>query len=79
MKRTNDKVLIEALRILSRDIQSGDGVANAAIAEGALRLEELVAALEYIAHSGLARRHLENYAYSVLDRVNANNVTLPKG
>ena len=38
---TETKVLIEALRILARDIQSGDGVANAAIAEAADRLEEL--------------------------------------
>ena len=37
---TETKVLIEALRILARDIQSGDGVANAAIAEAADRLEK---------------------------------------
>ena len=40
-KKTDDKVLISALRILVRDIQSGDGVANACIAEAADRLEEL--------------------------------------
>lgn len=39
--KTDDKTLIEALRILSRDIQSGDGVTNACIAEAADRLEEL--------------------------------------
>jgi hypothetical protein len=33
------------MRILARDIQSGDGVANAAIAEAADRLEEMDAAL----------------------------------
>ena len=38
---TETKTLIEALRILARDIQSEDGVANAAIAEAADRLEEL--------------------------------------
>ena len=48
MKRTSDKVLIEALRILSREIQSGDGVANAAIAEGAERLEEAIDSLDHI-------------------------------
>lgn len=41
MKRTDTKTLIEAARILSRDIQSDDGVANAALAEIADRLEEL--------------------------------------
>ena len=35
---TDTKTLIEALRILARDIQSEDGVANAAIAEAADRL-----------------------------------------
>lgn len=39
--KTKDDHLIAALRILARDIQSDDGVANAAIAEAADRLEEL--------------------------------------
>jgi hypothetical protein len=39
--RTSDDILIKALIILSEDIQSEDGVANAAILEGALRLREL--------------------------------------
>jgi hypothetical protein len=34
--------LIEAVRILARDIQSGDGCANACLLEAAARLEELV-------------------------------------
>lgn len=42
MKKTDDKILIAALRILVRDIQSNDGIANACIAEAANRLEELV-------------------------------------
>ena len=33
-------LIIQALRILARDIQSEDGVANAAIAEAAARLEK---------------------------------------
>jgi oligoendopeptidase F len=37
---TETKTIIEALRILARDIQSQDGVANAAIAEAADRLEK---------------------------------------
>ena len=44
--RTSTAHLIDALRILSRDIQSPDGVANAAIAEAADRLEELAACRE---------------------------------
>ena len=39
--KTDTTTLIKALRILAQDIQSGDGVANAAIAEAADRLEEL--------------------------------------
>jgi len=41
-RRTPDATLIEALRILARDIQSGDGCANACLLEAATRLEELV-------------------------------------
>lgn len=41
MKRTDTEILIKALFILSDDIQSDDGVANAAIREGAERLQEL--------------------------------------
>lgn len=39
--RSDTPTLIAAMWILSRDIQSEDGVANAAIAEAAMRLEEL--------------------------------------
>lgn len=41
MTRSSTATLIAALRILARDIDSDDGVANAAIAEAADRLEEL--------------------------------------
>ena len=41
--KTSTKVLAEVLRVLAMDIQSEDGVANAAIAEAAGRLEELQA------------------------------------
>lgn len=40
MKRTDIKISIEAMRILSEGIQSEDGVANAAIAEAGQRLQE---------------------------------------
>ena len=39
--KSSTETLIAAMRVLARDIQSGDGVANAAIAEAADRLEEL--------------------------------------
>jgi ribulose 1,5-bisphosphate synthetase/thiazole synthase len=39
--RTNTKTLIEAMRVLSREIKSEDGVANLAIAEAAERIAEL--------------------------------------
>ena len=39
--RSSTETLIAALRILARDIQSEDGLAKAAIAEAAERLEEL--------------------------------------
>jgi hypothetical protein len=45
--KTPTATLIEALRILSRDIESEDGTANAAIAEAADRLEELSRANEW--------------------------------
>ena len=39
--RSSTETLIAAMRILSRDIRSTDGVANAAIREAAERLAEL--------------------------------------
>ena len=39
--RTKTKTLIKSLKILSSEIQSEDGVANATIHEAALRLEEM--------------------------------------
>jgi len=41
-RRTDDAKLIEAVRVLSRTIQTYDGVIGACMAEAALRLEELV-------------------------------------
>ena len=42
-RKTDTKTLINAMRILARDIQSDDGVANGAISEAADRMEELQA------------------------------------
>lgn len=41
-RRTDDATLIAALRILARDIQSGDSCANACLLEAAARLAALV-------------------------------------
>ena len=41
-RETDTQTLIKALRILSNDIQSEDGIANAAILEGADRIEKLL-------------------------------------
>ncbi len=41
MHRSSTETIIAALRILSVEIKSGDGIANAAIAEAAERMKEL--------------------------------------
>lgn len=40
MHETDTKTLIAAMRILADEIQSGDGLANAAIGEAAVRLAD---------------------------------------
>ena len=44
--RSSDETLVGALRILAQDIESVDGVANAALQEAADRIEELAAEVE---------------------------------
>lgn len=39
--KTDNKILAKSLRILARDIQSDDGVANSAIEEAAERIEQI--------------------------------------
>jgi flagellar biosynthesis/type III secretory pathway chaperone len=46
--KSSDKVLISALEILGRDIDSEDGVANSVIYEAANRLQELVTGIEEV-------------------------------
>ena len=46
--KTPTQTLAAALRILANDIESPDGVANAAIAEAAERLDELTAQVEVL-------------------------------
>ena len=52
MKRTDIKILIEAMRILSEGIQSEDGVANAAIAEAGQRLQDQNDYIEKLENEG---------------------------
>lgn len=49
--KSSDATLVAALKILARDIESGDGVANACIAEAADRLEELSMECEFLLES----------------------------
>lgn len=64
--KSDTHTLIESMRIPACDIESGDGVANAAIAEAADRLQAYHTALDVIAHASeyedcqaLAREALE--------------------
>lgn len=53
MKKSSDKTLIEALRILANDIQSDDGVANACIREAADRLQFLSMTARSVAQANI--------------------------
>lgn len=55
MPPSSTATIIAALRILARDIQSQDGIANAAIAEAADRLEEIDAENQRLQSGGCAR------------------------
>lgn len=62
-RKSSTDTLIAAMRILARDIQSGDGVANAAISEAADRLEEQQARIaELDAQAAIGRRAVEMLA-----------------
>jgi len=50
-KHTPTPILIKALKILSEDVKSGDGVANACIFEGAERIEALQAQVAELAEA----------------------------
>jgi len=47
--KTDIKILTKTMRILAVDILSGDGIANAAIAEAADRLEEQAEMIDLLA------------------------------
>lgn len=67
-RESSCETLVSAMRILSQDIQSEDGVANAAIAEAADRLERFYEALVKI-------RDHKGYGY---ERSVAQKALLPK-
>jgi hypothetical protein len=53
--KASDKALIEALQILAQDIDTEDGVANAVIAQAALRILDLIKGVEEVLEDN---RHL---------------------
>lgn len=68
--RTNIDTLISALHILANDIQSEDGVANAAIREAAVRLHEERALADRLAkdlNDLWYHRSLTGAAYEVIE------------
>ena len=58
--RTRTPILVSAMRLLAQEIQSEDGVANAAVAEAGNRISELEAQLAQAQHGigeGITRPH----------------------
>jgi hypothetical protein len=58
--RTDTETLVAALKILSRDIESEDGVANAAIYEAAQRLEDLERDRDFLIHELMMIERIAN-------------------
>lgn len=69
--RTDTKILIQAMHHLANDIQSEDGVANAAIGEAGYRLEELHNMCMELcwALEDLRRHYNEEWAVEQADKV----------
>jgi hypothetical protein len=69
--RTDTQTLIDALRILARDIESDDSVANACIFEGADRLEQLRKAINnLIGYAITARSHSREWLVDMASYIN---------
>ncbi len=67
---SSGRTLILGLRALARDVQCGDGVANAAILEASQRLEALSNAIEDIRDSALVvARRSADYLSTMLDEL----------
>lgn len=71
MRESTTQTLIEALKILATDIQSEDGVANAAIYEAAERLEQLETDNYYLNEAG---EHLS--ALLLSNKPNINDIKI---
>jgi hypothetical protein len=69
--QSSDQTLIAAMRVLAAEIQSGDGVANAAIQEAAERLQAMHDAITTIRDAVLHERHQLAEAGLDSDQVNA--------
>jgi hypothetical protein len=74
--KTPDIVLIKALFMLARDIESEDGVANACIQEGAHRIAELTAGIREVLLENLHLADGENCTLAKLKKL--INFELPK-
>ncbi len=70
-KRTDTQTLIDALRVLARDIESGDGAANAAIFEAATRMAQLRRAINnLISHALTARSDSRDWLVDLASYIN---------
>ena len=66
--KTTTETLVAAMRALANDIQSEDGVANAAIAEAAQRLEEQQERIKRLEEAGDALS--ETQTYDLIQNIN---------
>lgn len=69
--RTDTQTLIDALRILVRDVESDDGVANACIAEAAERIEQMRRAINnLIGYAITSRSHSREWLLDMASYIN---------
>lgn len=73
MRQTDTQILVSALRILSMDIVSDDGIANSAIAEAADRLEQYMHAVNQTLEENLHLADGKNCTLMHLKRAIAGN------
>jgi FtsZ-binding cell division protein ZapB len=67
--RTSNKTLADALRILAQDIESPDGVANAAIQEAADRIDELAFEVEDLRNQNHSNRISADVRWEEIQRL----------
>ena len=73
--RTPIEILVKAMHILANDIQSDDGVANAAIYEAAQRLEEQNQRIKRLEEAGDALAYNHN-PFTFIDWTKAKEAKL---